>query len=201
MAREKSNAESERDAAKKALSNGELKERETYTAKQVAYRCGTDAKTMRKFFRSKSSTVEAVGQGGRYEFAATDLPKIKSEFTAWRRKADSRSTGSRSAPERLEVTVDKNKNPVKAQFKPTDGDHNRPTPIAEQVADESDGEFDADQVQAALDDQAEQEAAQAVRDHFGDDHEPTEEEIEEMMRVMADEDLDIDDLDGEEVED
>lgn len=56
---------------------------DTLTAKQVATRIGTDAKTLRKFFRSPASTVEAVGQGGRYEFAKEDLPKIKSEFEKW----------------------------------------------------------------------------------------------------------------------
>lgn len=56
---------------------------ETLTAKQVATRIGTDAKTLRKFFRSPNSTVEAVGQGGRYEFAKEDLEKIRSEFTSW----------------------------------------------------------------------------------------------------------------------
>ena len=58
-------------------------ERDTYTAKQVATRIGTDAKTLRKFFRSPNSTVEPVGQGGRYEFDAADLPKIREEFTKW----------------------------------------------------------------------------------------------------------------------
>ena len=58
-------------------------ERETYTAKQVATRIGTDAKTLRKFFRSPASTVEPVGQGGRYEFDKEDLPKIKAEFDKW----------------------------------------------------------------------------------------------------------------------
>lgn len=87
-----SNAEAERQAAKKALAEGNLKEREVYTAKQVATRCGTDAKTMRKFFRSSSSTVEPVGQGGRYEFDAKDLPKIKKEFNSWQKRAQARST-------------------------------------------------------------------------------------------------------------
>lgn len=61
----------------------DLPERETYTAKQVATRIGTDAKTLRKFFRSSASTVEPVGQGGRYEFAAEDMKKIRDEFTKW----------------------------------------------------------------------------------------------------------------------
>lgn len=56
---------------------------DTLTAKQVATRIGTDAKTLRKFFRSPASTVEAVGQGGRYEFAKEDLEQIRAEFTKW----------------------------------------------------------------------------------------------------------------------
>ena len=69
---------------------------DTLTAKQVATRIGTDAKTLRKFFRSPASTVEAVGQGGRYEFAKADLPKIKAEFEKWNSKKPTRV--SRSTP-------------------------------------------------------------------------------------------------------
>ena len=73
-------------------------ERETYTAKQIATRCGTDAKTMRKFFRSSKSTVEPVGQGGRYEFDSADLPKIKAEFDAWKSGSTVKGTpGSKNA--------------------------------------------------------------------------------------------------------
>lgn len=61
-----------------------LKERDSYTAKQIATRIGTDPKTLRKFFRSPASTVEPVGQGGRYEFDASDLPKIREEFERWK---------------------------------------------------------------------------------------------------------------------
>ena len=87
---EKSNAAAEREAAKKAQNS--LPERDSYTAKQVAARCGTDAKTLRKFLRSSHSTAEAVGQGGRYEFDADDLPLIKKEFGAWRKKAEARKS-------------------------------------------------------------------------------------------------------------
>lgn len=70
---------------------------ETLTAKQVATRIGTDAKTLRKFFRSANSTVEAVGQGGRYEFAKDDLEKIRSEFTNWNTNKPARAPkGSKS---------------------------------------------------------------------------------------------------------
>lgn len=92
MAKEMSHAAAERAAAQKALQNGDLRERDTYTAKQVATRCGTDAKTMRKFFRSKASTVEPVGQGGRYEFDAGDMPKIKREFDAWSNRGKKNGT-------------------------------------------------------------------------------------------------------------
>ena len=86
-------------------------EREEYTAKQVATRIGTDAKTLRKFFRSPASTVEPCGQGGRYVFDAADLPKIKAEFEKWnstkgtrtpKAEGETKSTrkprGTRSAP-------------------------------------------------------------------------------------------------------
>lgn len=73
---------------------------ETLTAKQVATRIGTDAKTLRKFFRSANSTVEAVGQGGRYEFAKEDLEKIRSEFTNWNTNKPARAPkGSKSTDE------------------------------------------------------------------------------------------------------
>lgn len=56
---------------------------DTLTAKQVATRIGTDAKTLRKFFRSPASTIEPCGQGGRYEFAKEDMAQIKAEFEKW----------------------------------------------------------------------------------------------------------------------
>lgn len=87
-----SKAAQEREAAKKMIAAGELKDREIYTAKQVATRLGTDAKTLRKFFRSNHSTVEPVGQGGRYEFDAADMPQIKKEFVSWQKKSAARRT-------------------------------------------------------------------------------------------------------------
>lgn len=85
-------------------------ERDEYTAKQVATRIGTDSKTLRKFFRSPASTVEPVGQGGRYVFDAADLPKIKAEFDKWNSTKSTRSPrvegaakGKRSAPRNASV--------------------------------------------------------------------------------------------------
>lgn len=59
---------------------------ETFSAKQVATRIGTDAKTLRKFLRSGASPYEAVGQGGRYEFPVADLADIKKTFMKWQGK-------------------------------------------------------------------------------------------------------------------
>lgn len=152
MAREQSRAAQERAMAQAAAKTGQLQERETYTAKQVATRCGTDAKTMRKFFRSNASTVEAVGQGGRYEFAAADLPQIKREFDSWRKRAESRST--KPAPKST---------PTQAVFVPTNGDHDIPLSRVADAIERSqeedtfdfDGEptdDDLDQIELDLDD-------------------------------------------------
>lgn len=60
-----------------------MAEEETFSAKQVATRIGTEAKTLRKFLRDPNSGYKAVGQGGRYEFPKEDLPVIKAAFDAW----------------------------------------------------------------------------------------------------------------------
>lgn len=58
---------------------------DTFGAKQVATRIGTDPKTFRKFLRSEASPYEAVGQGGRYEFPKGDIEEIKKAFLSWRK--------------------------------------------------------------------------------------------------------------------
>ncbi len=78
-------------------------EEKTYSAKQVATRIGTDAKSLRKFFRTHSSLVEAVGQGGRYEFAGDDIPRIKEEFEAWKKNAGRRGTKKEVEPTPVEI--------------------------------------------------------------------------------------------------
>lgn len=174
MAKEQSNAAAEREAAKKALKNGDLKERDTYTAKQVATRCGTDSKTMRKFFRSNHSTVEPVGQGGRYEFDSRDFPKIKREFDAWSNKSKNRATQKPSVPI-TEVMEKAKKNYIESKTE------------EDERAYKEDG-ADADHPSPFID----SDVHQAVKDHFGDDREPTDEELEAMARLMDDE-LDLDD--------
>ncbi len=60
-----------------------MPEEKQFSAKQVATRVGTDAKQLRKFFRDPKSGYTAVGQGGRYDFPESDLPKIKAAFDTW----------------------------------------------------------------------------------------------------------------------
>lgn len=60
-----------------------MAEEKTFSAKQVATRIGTEAKTLRKFFRDANSGYKAVGQGGRYDFPESELPEIREKFNAW----------------------------------------------------------------------------------------------------------------------
>lgn len=85
---------------------------ETYSAKQVANRIGTDAKTFRKWLRSTASPYQAVGQGQRYDFPKADLPKIAKQFHAWKDR-------SRKLPpvNGHPTTVPESKKLNKAEFK------------------------------------------------------------------------------------
>lgn len=59
---------------------------DTFSAKQVARRVGTDPKTFRKFLRSADSPYEPVGQGSQYEFPKADLLQLKRAFIAWQER-------------------------------------------------------------------------------------------------------------------
>lgn len=85
----KKKAPAKKPAAKKAAAS----DSDTLAAKQVATMLETDAKTLRQFLRSEASTFEAVGSGGRYEFTEGDVPKIKSEFEAWKTAKGTRGRG------------------------------------------------------------------------------------------------------------
>lgn len=73
-------------------------EEPTFSAKQVATRIGTDAKSLRKFFRDPTSGYEAVGQGARYDFPASQLPEIKEKFDAWASTKAKRNRTSARVP-------------------------------------------------------------------------------------------------------
>ena len=67
----------------------------TYSAKQIATRIGTDARTLRKFFRSPQSNFEPVGRGGRYEYPVEDLDDIREQFTKWKAEVEVRAAASK----------------------------------------------------------------------------------------------------------
>lgn len=85
-----------------AKKKADASDEDTLAAKQVASILSTnlnmavDAKTLRQFFRSAASTIEAVGSGGRYEFLETDVPTIQKEFAAW--KEGHASRGAKRGP-------------------------------------------------------------------------------------------------------
>jgi len=62
--------------------------RESYTAKQLAREMGITPRIFRKFIRTRISTDTPVGRGKRYEFSALEVPRIRSEFHAWRLKIE-----------------------------------------------------------------------------------------------------------------
>ncbi len=70
----------------------------TLSAKQVASRIGTDAKTFRKWLRSGYSPYQAVGQGSRYEFPRGELGEIRELFRAWQAHRQSIANGSKKSP-------------------------------------------------------------------------------------------------------
>lgn len=94
-----------------AKPKAEEKSGDTLAAKQVAsilstnLKIAVDAKTLRQFFRSPASTVEAVGSGGRYEFAVEDIDLIQREFAAWKEGHASRGTkrgpGKKGSPNQV----------------------------------------------------------------------------------------------------
>lgn len=84
-------APAKKSATKKAVAKKDV-DPDALAAKQVATLLGTEAKTLRQFLRSDASTFEAVGSGGRYEFTEADVPKIKTEFEAWKSAHASRGT-------------------------------------------------------------------------------------------------------------
>lgn len=60
---------------------------QTFSAKEVAQECGTDARTLRKFLREFLPAEEQPGQGGRYSFTKGEVTKIKKGFGDWGKKA------------------------------------------------------------------------------------------------------------------
>lgn len=56
---------------------------DTLSTNEVAGMLETDAKTLRKFFRSDKCEIEPVGQGKRYTLTKKDVKSIEKAFNAW----------------------------------------------------------------------------------------------------------------------
>lgn len=79
----------------------------TFTAKQLARKLNTDPKTLRKFLRSKESPIEAVGQGGRYEFDAEAAKLIAAGFKDWGGVKPTKLKSTEEATEEVDDTEEK----------------------------------------------------------------------------------------------
>jgi hypothetical protein len=55
----------------------------TFTAKEVASKFETDARTLRKFIRSPQGLDMTVGKGQRWSIEARELRSLKTRFNAW----------------------------------------------------------------------------------------------------------------------
>jgi hypothetical protein len=154
---------------------------ETYSAKQVATRIGTDAKTLRKFFRSPKSTFTAVGQGGRYEFPKSELPAIKEAFDAWKNGKPGKSDAMRSKPESVK---EPSKGPVGKLSR--QGTKHKPGPVTtRRVVPAGDPVISSEDI----DDDLFDDDPDMVVDLT--DEEPTEDDLAEVEDL----ELDLDDLD------
>lgn len=95
----------------------------TFTAKQLARKLNTDPKTLRKFLRSKESPIEAVGQGGRYEFDAEAAKLIAAGFKDW---GGVKPTKLKSAEEVLGEVGDTEETPAPKKSRPKKNPSDRP---------------------------------------------------------------------------
>lgn len=118
-------------------------ESKTFGAKQVATRIGTDPKTFRKFLRSNQSPVQAVGQGKRYDFPESELPKLAQAFKNWQEKSKangnnkSEATGRQQQDELAVEVVEDDQDPALEEL--DDPDLDDLTEIELELDDEEEG--------------------------------------------------------------
>lgn len=56
---------------------------EKLSAKEIAIEWDSNARLVRKFFRSDASGVDSVGQGNRYAFTPAEVKRLAKKFAAW----------------------------------------------------------------------------------------------------------------------
>ncbi|MGW4632513.1 hypothetical protein [Nocardia sp. NPDC004415] len=79
------------------------------SAKDVAEKLGTDAKTLRVFLRSASIPKDEATN--RYAFTTKDVPKLKKQFNEWRDARSATKETPRRTPEELAILA-KDSTPV-----------------------------------------------------------------------------------------
>lgn len=72
--------------------------RDSYSAKQLARVMGITPRQLRKFFRTRTSSDKPVGRGGRYDFPAEEVDRIKEEYRYWRFRIEEKERERKSAP-------------------------------------------------------------------------------------------------------
>jgi predicted transcriptional regulator len=83
----------------------------TFTVKEVAEKLGTDARTLRKFFRAEATEKggkigeDTPGKGGRYSIEARQVPSLNKRFAAWS-AAHTRTADENEDAETDEVEAD-----------------------------------------------------------------------------------------------
>lgn len=160
----------------KTEGRSDMAEQSTLSAKQVATKLGTDAKTFRRFLRSNACTVEPVGQGGRYEFSTKDVGSLKDQFSSWRNgKAPTKGAATKPNPVKRSKT-EKPADPPKRK-KHTIDDDPPEISILQTIAQRQQGAAMANDIEKDFDEE-----------DF--DREPTADDLAEL------EDLDLDDIDA-----
>lgn len=137
---------------------------DTLTTNEVAGMLDTDAKTLRKFFRSDDCEIEPVGQGSRYHLDEADVDTIKPAFAAWSKGKAKKATDAEATkkPAKGKATSDEfNTGPATAKATPKKRGKKAAAPVEE--LDDEDLDLD----------------------------EPAEEDLEELEDAL--EELDMDD--------
>lgn len=78
----------------------------TITPKELAVRCDTDGRTMRKFLRSSAGLDMKVGKGHRWAIDSRKAKSLAKGFTAWNEARKAESDNDADTPEVTETPND-----------------------------------------------------------------------------------------------
>lgn len=82
----------------------------TLSAKEVATKLETDARTLRKFLRSDAKSKggkvgeDTPGKGGRYSFTAAEVKSLRKKFSAWEKANAARKAEKETDEDEVEVS-------------------------------------------------------------------------------------------------